>query len=168
MNSRFSRFGATGRLCRELVVALNFFFVLAAMPFSRKVIGWGMGERLTAEIALSAFNMAILNRRPSAGLIFHSDRGVQYASDAFRKLLERHGFVQSMSRKGDCWDNAVAESFFHSLKTEHVYFEDYKTRVEAIGKIFEYIEVFYNRARRHSSLEYCSPAEFEAMTVSQA
>ena len=136
--------------------------------FSRKVIGWGMGERLTAEIALSAFNMAILNRRPSAGLIFHSDRGVQYASDAFRKLLERHGFVQSMSRKGDCWDNAVAESFFHSLKTEHVYFEDYKTRVEAIGKIFEYIEVFYNRARRHSSLEYRSPAEFEAMAVSQA
>ena len=136
--------------------------------FSRKVIGWGMGERLTAEIALSALNMAIINRRPLAGLIFHSDRGVQYASEAFRKLLERHGFVQSMSRKGDCWDNAVAESFFHSLKTEHVYFEDCKTRAEAIGKIFEYIEVFYNRARRHSSLEYCSPAEFEAMTVSQA
>ena len=136
--------------------------------FSRKVIGWGMGERLSAEIALSALKMAIVNRRPSAGVIFHSDRGVQYASEAFRKLLERHGFVQSMSRKGDCWDNAVAESFFHSLKTEHVYFEDYETRAEAIGKIFEYIEVFYNRARRHSSLEYRSPAEFEVMTVSQA
>jgi transposase InsO family protein len=136
--------------------------------FSRKVIGWGMGERLTAEIALSALKMAILNRMPSAGVIFHSDRGVQYASDAFRKLLEYHGFVQSMSRKGDCWDNAVAESFFHSLKTEHVYFEDYKTRAEATGKIFDYIEIFYNRTRRHSSLEYRSPAEFEAMTVSQA
>jgi len=136
--------------------------------FSRKVVGWGMGERLTAEIALSALKMAIGNRMPSAGLIYHSDRGVQYACEAFRKLLELHGFIQSMSRKGDCWDNAVAESFFHSLKTEHVYFEDYKTRAEATGKIFEYIEVFYNRTRRHSTLDYCSPAEFEAMAVSQA
>jgi transposase InsO family protein len=136
--------------------------------FSRKVIGWGMGDRLTAEIALSALKMAIVNRRPSAGLIYHSDRGVQYACEAFRKLLELHGFIQSMSRKGDCWDNAVAESFFHSLKTEHVYFEDYKTRAEAKDKIFEYIEVFYNRTRRHSTLEYLSPAEFEAIMVPQA
>ncbi len=136
--------------------------------FSRKVVGWSMGERLTADIVVSALMMAIGNRRPSAGLIFHSDRGIQYACEAFRKLLELHGFVQSMSKKGDCWDNAVAESFFHSLKTEHVYFEDYKTRAEATGKIFEYIEVFYNRTRRHSTLEYRSPAEFEAMTVSQA
>jgi len=136
--------------------------------FSRRVVGWGMGDRLTAEIALSALKMAIGNRKPSAGLTYHSDRGVQYACEAFRKLLELHGFIQSMSRKGDCWDNAVAESFFHSLKTEHVYFEDYKTRAEATGKIFEYIEVFYNRTRRHSTLEYLSPAEFEAMAVPQA
>ena len=105
--------------------------------------------------------------RPAPGLMHHSDRGVQYCSSDFQNLLEAFKMKCSMSRKGDCWDNAVAESFFHSLQTEHVYFEDYKTRAEAIGKIFEYIEVFYNRTRRHSTLEYRSPVEFEAMTASQ-
>lgn len=133
--------------------------------YSRKVVGWCMGDRITAELAVSALAMAILNRRPAAGIVYHSDRGVQYASYIFRSLLSRHGFIQSMSRKGDCYDNAVAESFFHTLKTEHVLFEDYMTRSEAKNKIFEYIEVFYNRTRIHSTLDYRSPAQFEDAAV---
>jgi len=93
--------------------------------------------------------------------MFHSDRGTQYASYAFRELMERHGFVQSMSSSGNCYDNALMESFFHTLKTELTYFEKYRTRQEARGSVFEYIEVFYNRVRRHSALNYCSPVEFE-------
>lgn len=133
--------------------------------FSRKVVGWSMSDRITAELTMSSLKMAILNRRPNAGVIFHSDRGVQYACNAFKALLKQHDFIQSMSKKGDCYDNAVAESFFHTLKTEHVYFEKYTTRAEAKNKIFEYIEVFYNRIRRHSILDYRSPAEFEERTI---
>ena len=108
-----------------------------------------------------ALEKALRRRKPEAGLIFHSDRGTQYASYAFRDLLDRYGFVQSMSSTGHCYDNGLMESFFHTLKTELIYFEKYRTRQEARGSVFEYIEISYNRTRRHSSLNYCSPAEFE-------
>ena len=112
-------------------------------------------------ILADALHKALMQRKPEAGLMFHSDRGTQYASYAFRELMERHGFVQSMSSSGNCYDNALMESFFHTLKTELTYFEKYRTRQEARGSVFEYIEVFYNRVRRHSALNYCSPVEFE-------
>lgn len=131
--------------------------------FTRGIVGWAMSERITAEMVIKAFQQAITRRNPPEGLIFHSDRGSQYASDAFRDVLKHYGCIQSMSDKGDCYDNAVAESFFHTLKTEHVYFERYKTREEARLSIFEYIEVFYNRIRRHSTLGNRSPYEFERM-----
>ena len=105
--------------------------------------------------------MALKRRNPSKGLIYHTDRGSQYASYEHKNLLEKHGIVQSMSRKGDCWDNAVAESFFHSLKTELIHHEKFISRKQASEKIFEYIEIFYNRQRLHSSNGYMSPSEFE-------
>jgi transposase InsO family protein len=133
--------------------------------YSRSVVGWSMSDRLTTDLALKALGHALLRRRPAAGLLFHSDRGSQYASEEFRRMLRRHGIVQSMSRAGDCYDNAVAESFFHTLKTEHVYFERYQTRSEARQSIFDYIEVFYNRQRRHSALGSVSPVAFEAAAM---
>lgn len=129
--------------------------------FSRQVVGWSMGKRLTADFVIKALYQAIGRRKPEAGCIMHSDQGVQYASVDFLKVLKAYGFIQSMSRKGNCYDNAVAESFFHTLKTEHVYFERYRTRAEARQSIFEYIEMFYNRQRRHSALGYRSPVFFE-------
>jgi transposase InsO family protein len=129
--------------------------------FNRQIVGWSMGETLNHGILAEALEKALRRRKPEAGLIFHSDRGTQYASYAFRDLLDRYGFVQSMSSTGHCYDNALMESFFHTLKTELIYFEKYRTRQEARGSVFEYIEIFYNRTRRHSSLDYCSPAEFE-------
>jgi putative transposase len=115
------------------------------------------------DIVLQALRQALLRRGPVPGLIFHSDQGVQYACRAFRELLTQHRIVQSMSGKGNCYDNAVAESFFHTLKTELVYFEDYQTREESRRSIFEYIEVFYNRERRHSALNYMCPLNFEQL-----
>jgi len=129
--------------------------------FSRQVVGWAMSERMTKELALNALRMALLKRQPPKGFIHHSDRGSQYASGSYRKLLDVHGAICSMSRKGNCWDNAVAESFFHSLKTEMIFFESFATRKEAMTKIFEWIEVFYNRQRIHSSLGYKTPEQFE-------
>jgi transposase InsO family protein len=129
--------------------------------FNRQIVGWSMGETLNYGILAEALEKALRRRKPEAGLIFHSDRGTQYASYAFRDLLDRYGFVQSMSSTGHCYDNALMESFFHTLKTELIYFEKYRTKQEARGSVFEYIEIFYNRTRRHSSLNYCSPAEFE-------
>ena len=129
--------------------------------FSRRIVGWAMGDRITSELVIRALNQAVSKRKPAPGLIFHSDRGGQYASDALRWVLTRHGIIQSMSAKGDCYDNAVAESFFHSLKTEYVYFENFRTRAQAQSGIFEYIEVFYNRVRRHSTLGNLSPLAFE-------
>ena len=129
--------------------------------YSRFVVGWAMSERITRELVMDALKMAIWQRKPGRGLLHHSDRGVQYASNDYQALLTIHGFVCSMSRKGDCWDNAVAESFFHTLKTELVHHQDYETRREAKQEIFEFMEVFYNRRRLHSSLGYKSPAEFE-------
>ena len=129
--------------------------------FSRQVVGWAMSDRITQDIVINSFLQAVWRRKPDAGLMFHSDRGSQYAADGFRSLLAGCGFIQSMSRKGNCYDNAVAESFFHTLKTEVIYHEKYLTRDQARRSIFEYIEVFYNRKRKHSTLGYRSPWEFE-------
>lgn len=131
--------------------------------YSRTVIGWAMGERLTAELATQALRMALWQRKPAGGLLHHSDRGIQYASGDYQRLLADHGIACSMSRKGNCWDNAVVESFFHTLKVELVHHRRYLTRDEARQDIFEWMEVFYNRQRRHSTLGYRSPAEFEMM-----
>jgi len=129
--------------------------------YSRRVVGWTLSSALDHNVALTALQRAVARRRPPKGLIIHSDRGVQYACTGFAKWVTRHGFVQSMSRKGDCWDNAVAESFFHLLKTELTYHERWLDYRAAYRSLFEYIEVFYNRERSHSTLNYATPAKFE-------
>lgn len=129
--------------------------------FSRKIVGWSMSSTLHASVAINALQMAVDQRRPTPGLIHHSDRGVQYAAGDFRDLLDEHGIDASMSRKGNCYDNAAKESFFHTLKTELVHHELYRTRAEARASVFDYIETFYNRQRLHSTLGYLSPVEFE-------
>jgi putative transposase len=135
---------------------------------SRRNIGWAMRDTLEAELAVSALQMAINARRPPPGVIHHSDRGVQYACDAYRAVLTQHGFRASMSRKGDCWDNAVAESFFATLEWEVLMQNDFHTRHEARHAIFEYIERWYNPKRRHSTLGYLSPAQYEAQLAEAA
>jgi transposase InsO family protein len=132
---------------------------------SRKIVGWSMSSRMKAQLVCDALKMATWQRRPKAGLIHHSDRGSQYASKAFRQLLKTHGFKGSMSRKGDCWDNAVAESFFGSLKQERVQWRSYQTRYEAQQDVLDYITMFYNSRRLHSYLGYTSPNEFEAQLM---
>jgi putative transposase len=129
--------------------------------FSRKIVGWSMDDRMPWDLVGRAFNMAFESRRPSPGLVHHSDQGSQYACDDYQALLKVSKAVCSMSRKGNCWDNAVAESFFHTLKTELVYHEDYHNRWEARHSIFDYIESFYNRRRLHSTLGYQSPEAYE-------
>ena len=129
--------------------------------FSRKVVGWSMAKHMRASLANDALLMALWSRKPGKGLIWHTDRGSRYASESHRALLKEHGVIQSMSRKGDCWDNAVSESFFHSLKTELIHHYQFNTREEARQVIFDYIEVFYNRQRLHSSIGYLSPVAFE-------
>jgi transposase InsO family protein len=129
--------------------------------FSRMIVGWAMAATMTSRLVVDALTMAVRRRLPAAGLVAHSDRGSQYASDHYRALLRRHGITCSMSRKAQCWDNAPVESFFASLKRELVHDEHYTTREQARASIFEYVEAFYNRARRHSALGYVSPAEFE-------
>jgi transposase InsO family protein len=133
--------------------------------YSRKVVGWSMGSRMRAQLVCDALRMAIWQRRPKAGLVVHSDRGSQYASKDYRRLLKAHGFVGSMSRKGDCWDNAVAESFFGSLKQERVHWRNYQTRLEAQQDVLNYISMFYNSYRLHSYLGYTSPNQYEAEMV---
>ena len=128
---------------------------------SRMLVGWSMGPRLTAELTLSALRQAISRREVKPDLMHHSDRGGQYAAAEYQKLLKKTEMICSMSRKGDCWDNAPMESFFATLKTELVYREQFKTRQEARAKIFDYIEVFYNRQRRHSTLGMKCPVDFE-------
>lgn len=120
-----------------------------------------MAERMTRELVIAAMMMAVWRRRPGRGLIVHSDRGSQYASRDYQAVLERHGFLCSMSRKGDCFDNAAMESFFPSLKVEQVNDCRYRTREEAKADLFEYIETYYNPTRRHSTLNYLSPRNFE-------
>lgn len=136
--------------------------------FSRRVVGWAVSERITRELTLEALDMALVHRRPPAGLLHHSDRGCQYASHDYRAALEKRGFVCSMSRKGNCWDNAVAESFFATLKVELVYRSRFATRDAAKRALFEYIETFYNRRRRHSALGYLSPIDFETQQRQQS
>jgi putative transposase len=128
---------------------------------SRLVVGWSMGETLESTLATDALEMALQRRRPGGGLLHHSDRGVQYASNEYRALLEGQALVASMSRKGNCWDNAVAESFFATVEIELIEDADWQTRAEARRAIFEFLEVWYNRQRRHSSLGYLTPAEFD-------
>ena len=129
--------------------------------YSRQVVGWSMSDNMKTKLVNDALIMAIWKRKPKKGLLWQSDRGSQYASVDHRKLLKQHGVQQSMSRKGNCWDNAVSESFFHTLKTECVNHEKYLTREQAKKSIFDYIEVFYNRQRLHSSNGYLSPVDFE-------
>jgi transposase InsO family protein len=129
--------------------------------YSRKVVGWAMDETMTSRLVVDALEMAVARRLPGEGLLAHSDRGSQYASEHYQRLLGRHGIQCSMSGVGQCWDNAPMESFFASLKKELVHHEDYLTRAQARASIVEYIEMFYNPKRRHSSLGYLSPAEYE-------
>ncbi len=129
--------------------------------YSRRIVGWAMGSRICRHLVERALCMAFFKRNPSPGLLHHSDRGSQYASGDYQKLLKSSGVLCSMSRKGNCWDNAVMESFFATLKTELIYHRNYETRKEAQSDIFEYIEVFYNRQRLHSALGYRSPEAYE-------
>ena len=135
---------------------------------SRMVVGWSMSERLDRGLVLDALSMAIGRRNPEPGLIHHSDRGIQYASNDYQKALAEQKMRCSMSRKGDCWDNAVVESFFSTLKTERVHRRLYRSREEARRDIFDYIEVFYNRVRIHSTLGHLSPAQFESRALAKA
>lgn len=135
---------------------------------SRRCVGWAMADTLEAPLAVRALEMAIAARRPAPGLIHHSDRGSQYAGAAYQAVLARHRMVPSMSRKGDCWDNAVAESFFATLELELIFHHRWATRDEARRAIFRYIETWYNRERRHSTLGYVSPASYETRLQSAA
>lgn len=132
--------------------------------YSRKIVGWSMDKRMNAALVCNALTMAVWQRQPQKGLIVHSDRGSQYASHAYRKIIDKNRFVGSMSRKGNCWDNAVSESFFGTLKQERVQWRNYQTRQEAISDIREYIVMFYNEKRLHSFLSYVSPNQFERDT----
>jgi len=134
--------------------------------YSRKIVGWSMDRYLKQELVIQALRMALSSRNPTPGLILHSDRGSQYAGSQMQHLMAQHGIKSSMSRKGNCWDNAVMESFFGTLKTELVYRNTYQLRSQAKRSVFEYIEVFYNRMRLHSALDYNTPEEYESMRKS--
>ena len=129
--------------------------------YSRKIVGWAMSERIDTTLVLQALSMALLQRKPPAGLLFHSDRGVQYASGDYRHALSQASLVASMSRKGNCYDNAAMESFWSTLKLELIYRRDFASRSLARSEIFDYIECFYNRQRSHSALNFQSPVDFE-------
>lgn len=143
--------------------AEGFLYVAAVMDLcSRRIVGWAMADHLRTELCLAALGMALESRRPEAGLVHHSDRGVQYASGDYAAALEARGIVASMSRSGDCYDNAAMESFWSTLKTELTHHHEYQTRDQAMQSIFRYIECWYNRRRRHSAIGYMSPEQFEA------
>lgn len=135
--------------------------------FSRRIVGLSMGDRMTTDLVSYALQQALTHRKPGVELMHHSDRGCQYTSDRFQQFLKKHYITVSMSGTGNCYDNAAMESFYHTLKTEHIYFEHYDTREQAKRSIFEYIEVFYNRKRRHSTLGYLSPIAFETQWLQQ-
>lgn len=135
--------------------------------FSRQIVGWSLDKTMPRELVLSALRQAYFRRKPGTGLVFHSDRGSQYCSKEFRQQLRVYRMVQSQSRKANCWDNACVESFFHTLKTELIYHEDFKTRDEAQRVIFEWVEAFYNRQRLHSTLGYLSPVDFERRSLEE-
>ena len=133
--------------------------------YSRRVVGWAAAEHMRSELISDALRMAVFRRDPVAGLMHHSDRGSQYVGSDYQSLLKKWGIEVSMSRKGNCWDNAVMERFFGSLKSEWTYDERYLTRVQAKDDVVDYIEMFYNSDRLHSTLGYASPAEFETQTT---
>ena len=137
------------------------FLAIVVDLFSRRIVGWAMSATMTSRLVVDALGMAVSRRGPAAGVLAHSDRGSQYASDHYQRVLGAAGMTCSMSGVGQCWDNAVAESTFGQIKRELVHHETYATRDEARASIFEYIEVFYNRVRRHSTLGYISPDEYE-------
>lgn len=143
-------------MCRVLSVSRSGYYSRRAM-----VVGWVLSSSLGSQMVQAALHRAIQRRRPGAGLIIHSDRGVQYACNNFRKMLDKHSFIQSMSRKGNCWDNAVAESFFSIIKSEMIHHEHFKGRNDTLPAVFEYIEVYYNRKRKHSTLGYRTPAQID-------
>jgi len=134
--------------------------------YSRRVVGWAMSAKPDQHIVARALTMALAHRQPARGLLHHTDQGAPYASLSYRALLEAHGLIASMSRKGNCYDNAVVESFFSTLKNELVHDRDYRSREEAQAEIFEFIEIFYNRQRLHQSLQYVSPVHFESENLS--
>jgi len=136
--------------------------------YSRKIIGWSLRERLTKELVIGALNMALKQRNISPDLLLHSDRGSQYASELYQLTLLKHGIICSMSGKGNCWDNAVMESFYRTLKVELIYQNQYQNRRQAQSDIFEYIEIFYNRERLHSSLGYYTPEEYERLILEKS
>jgi transposase InsO family protein len=135
--------------------------------YSRMIVGWHIDQRQSSSLVTTAIRNALAQRGKNTGIIFHSDRGSQYASKEVRYLLAANGIIQSMSRKGNCYDNAVIESFFHTLKTELINFERFQTREEAKMKIFDYIEIYYNRQRIHSSIDYFTPVEYENNLISK-
>jgi transposase InsO family protein len=149
--------------------ARGWVYLAAVMDlFSRRIIGWALSEHLDTTLVESALDNALESRCPSTGLVHHSDRGSQYASDRYRMLLRRHGIECSMSRRGDCWDNAPMESFFGALKSEWIRYERLENLEDAHRSVFHYIDVFYNRRRLHQSLDYRSPVEYEASHRSEA
>jgi transposase InsO family protein len=133
--------------------------------FNREVVGWAASSRITSQMTIDALKMALGRRKPVKGLVHHSDRGSQYASAAYQRVLKDHGISCSMSRKGNCWDNAVVESFFGRLKSEWVNHYRYQTRSKAIQSLFYYIEIFYNRKRSHSTIDYLTPRDYMALTL---
>ena len=133
--------------------------------FSRNIVGWSMAERMTRQLVMDALTLATKRRNPPSGLLHHSDRGSQYASDDYQALLSKYGMICSMSRAGNCWDNAPAESFFSTLKRELVFHNSYQSRSQARQSIFDYIERFYNRRRIHGSLGYLTPSEYEEFNL---
>lgn len=180
-NSKHSLFVAPNLLQRQFYVAKpnrvwagdityiptrNGWLYLATVMdlYSRKIVGWSMNTSMTATLVNDAITMAIWRRKPGKGLIWHTDRGSQYCSKSHRNILKDHGIIQSMSRKGDCWDNATSESFFSTLKRELVATSDFANQTQAAAAIFEYIEVFYNKIRAHSTIGYRAPDEFEEST----
>lgn len=146
----------------HIATAQGWLYLSAVMDlYSRRIVGWSMASRPGASLSTEAVTMALGQRHPVRGLLLHSDQGMHYRTAAYHHLLEDHGIESSMSRVGNCLDNAAMESFFHTLKTEHVHHHRYRTRDEARQSLFEYIEVFYNRQRRHSTLNYMTPMEYE-------
>lgn len=151
-----------------LPTAEGWLYLAAVMDLhTRMIVGWAMDSRMTRDLVINGLRMARFRRKPKAGLIHHSDRGSQYASHDYQAVLKEYDMTPSMSRKGNCWDNAPMESFFNSLKNERTHHQRYATREEARRDTFEYIEVFYNRSRRHSALGYQSPAAFHAAWLNQ-
>ena len=135
--------------------------------YSRNIVGWSMKPTIKADLVNDALLMALWRRKPPKGLIWHTDRGSQYCANSHRAILKDHGIIQSMSRKGNCWDNAPAQSFFSTIKGELIELSDFKDRKQAAAAVFEYIEVFYNRIRAHSTIGYRDPEEFELMNITR-